>query len=424
MARSTGATVEISEKEESTYGVNPGGLFMPIRIVSIDLDEELPLVEDDTLGQGRNQLDPALDQKNDVGNLVVPVDLRFIGRRFVGLLGDPVTTTQAASVSWVFPGQPTEGLTLIVNGVTFTFVDADPGSDEILIGSDLEDTLDNVIAALNGSADTDVDDATYTEDGVDTLTATHDTPGPGGNAFTAGGTAAVAGSATMLGGAYVHTWKGGADVLPGFSLQLRHKKITDKPYELHRGIFHNTYSVSIDRSQSGGLPQATFGLIAKAMDGPSASDLTGGLDTPPAFTRFSKKHGFIEADSSVLGNVQSVGIEFTNNGEAISTVRPDDEIDGVDAGVTNIRVRLSTRFASNDLFDKAIAGTPIDIVTGFIRNAGELLQHEIHRAFLSRPKKQINGPAGVLADFDLLGANDSGESTSFTVILKNDVASY
>lgn len=421
MARSTGAQVDVTEKKESSYGVKPSGTFMPIPVVSIDLDEEEPLQEDDTLGQGRNQLDPALDQQTDVGNLVIPVDLRYIGRRLTGLLGSPVTTAQAATLLFTLLGQPTDGLTLIANGVTFTWKDTPGGGTDVQIGADEEESRDNMRVALNASADTDVDDATYSDVGTNQILATLDAAGPDGNAFTGGGTG-VSVDANATGGAHVHTWKTGSTALPGWSIQIAHKAV-DKPYELHRGVFHNTYAVAIDRT-GGGLPQATFGLIAKAMDGPSASDLTGGKDTALAFDRFAKKHGFIEADAATLGNVQRVNLTYTNNGEAISTVRPDNEIDGVDPGVVNVRVSLSTRYGSVALFEKAIAGTPVDLSFGFIRNAGELLQHDIHRAFLSRPKKSVAGPGGVLAEFDVLGANDAGEACTMTVILKNDVAAY
>lgn len=94
---------------------------------------------------------------------------------------------------------------LFINGTRFNFVDkaiANCGPTEIPVGETLADTLDNINTVLNASTDTDVDDATYTDDNTDTVTITHDTTGTGGNAFTIAApfSTATASAATLEGG--------------------------------------------------------------------------------------------------------------------------------------------------------------------------------------------------------------------------------
>src|SRR5690606_12541564 len=102
------------------------------------------------------------------------------------------------------------GSTLIADGDTWTFVASDPGAKEIVRGATAEDSIDAAVTAFNG-AGSPVNAATYSKVGTTILRAIHDTPGSAGNDFTAGGTAAVASSPTMLGGAEVHEFVSGLD---------------------------------------------------------------------------------------------------------------------------------------------------------------------------------------------------------------------
>ncbi|NLE05110.1 MAG: hypothetical protein GX638_09975, partial [Crenarchaeota archaeon] len=70
-----------------------------------------------------------------------------------------VTGAVKATGTITFADQPTADDTITINGVAFTFVDADPTGAQILIGEDLEETLQNAITVLNASENTDVNDA-------------------------------------------------------------------------------------------------------------------------------------------------------------------------------------------------------------------------------------------------------------------------
>lgn len=90
--------------------------------------------------------------------------------------------------------------TIAVNGVTFTFVTGASTSTNVHIGSTKEDTMTNLAAVLNASANASISVATYTVDGA-VVTVTYDAGGTTGNSFTlanSSGTAAIICSAATL----------------------------------------------------------------------------------------------------------------------------------------------------------------------------------------------------------------------------------
>ncbi len=101
-----------------------------------------------------------------------------------------------------FTDNPTAEETVILNGVTWTFKASGATGDETDIKASLTLTLDELVTDLNGSADVDIDDATYSKQGTDRLVIVHDTTGTAGNAYTiASGTSEnTISGATLLGG--------------------------------------------------------------------------------------------------------------------------------------------------------------------------------------------------------------------------------
>ena len=107
----------------------------------------------------------------------------------------------AASGTIVFADNPTADDTITLNGVVYTFTIAASSGTGIQIQLTLELTLDEIIAVLNASGHASIVVATYTEDGVDTLTITYDTVGEAGNAYTLAASADTPSAATLEGGA-------------------------------------------------------------------------------------------------------------------------------------------------------------------------------------------------------------------------------
>lgn len=125
-----------------------------------------------------------------------------------GIDGTPVTisgtsaSTQGiqATGTIVFADNPTALDTITMNGVVFTFVASGATGNEINIAVSLDLTLDNVISVLNGSSDPAVNIATYTENGVDTLTITFDAYSRDGNLYTLAASADTVSGPTLTGG--------------------------------------------------------------------------------------------------------------------------------------------------------------------------------------------------------------------------------
>ena len=91
MARAYGANAQLLLMRETTYGTFPTGDFVAMPFNSASLGSEQGLIDDPVLGYGRDPRQPLLDVINDDGDIVVPVDPRYMGYWLTGLFGDPTT---------------------------------------------------------------------------------------------------------------------------------------------------------------------------------------------------------------------------------------------------------------------------------------------------------------------------------------------
>lgn len=93
--------------------------------------------------------------------------------------------------------------TIAVNGVTFTYVASSASATQITRGATVAETADNTATILNASVNASISVATYTSDGVDTVTITYDAGGTDGNAYTLADSSAgsvTRSAATLAGG--------------------------------------------------------------------------------------------------------------------------------------------------------------------------------------------------------------------------------
>ncbi len=93
--RAQGANATLLLGFESAYGTPPDNGYVKAPFVTSTLGGDQPLIEDDTLGFGRDPLPPSYGPLTVDGDVVVPLDLRTIGVWLKGLLGAPVTTDGA-----------------------------------------------------------------------------------------------------------------------------------------------------------------------------------------------------------------------------------------------------------------------------------------------------------------------------------------
>jgi hypothetical protein len=117
-------------------------------------------------------------------------------------------TSGAAARGYIdFSQLPAADQNIVLNGKTITFKASGATGLQSNIGLTIADTVANLAAMLNASADTTVDDSTYLADG-NRLWMSYDTVGTGGNAITitAGTTTgATASGATLEGGTAAST---------------------------------------------------------------------------------------------------------------------------------------------------------------------------------------------------------------------------
>ncbi|MEG3639278.1 phage tail tube protein [Magnetococcus sp. PR-3] len=92
MARAYGANAHLLLKRETVYGQKPSGNFIRMPFNRCSLGSEQGLVDDPVLGQGRDPLPPLQDVINVEGEVVTPMDLRYMGLWLTGLLGNADTT--------------------------------------------------------------------------------------------------------------------------------------------------------------------------------------------------------------------------------------------------------------------------------------------------------------------------------------------
>lgn len=116
------------------------------------------------------------------------------------------TMGAAASGSLTFVSNPTNGQTIILSGVTWTFVTSGATGNQTNLGLSLAATLTQLQSDLNASANASIDKATYSATGT-ALDIIYKTAGVVGNGYTlSGGTSgATPSAATLTGGADAST---------------------------------------------------------------------------------------------------------------------------------------------------------------------------------------------------------------------------
>lgn len=413
MARATGASAQVVMKQESVYGTQPAGNYNRMPLLSSGLGLEQGLLSDPVIGRGRDPYTPFRDAKNVSGEISVPVDYRNIGIWLGGLFGPPTTTQRNATGTITFAANPSAGHTITLNGVVWTFRASGASGTETNIQGSLSLTLDQLVSDLNGSANTSIDDATYSKTGTTILTVTHDTAGAAGNAYTLAASNATRSGATLTGGGYRHRFVSGADSLPSFGIEIGHPNIP--AYFLNMGCMVGSLAIDFERTGPG---TARFGIVGQNEVRNTSSQ--GGTPADLAYDVFSMFQGSIKRNGVAYGNVVSASLNYSNNLDPVAVIRSDGLIAGADPGLSELTGTLRARFDDSQLYDDAVNDTELELQYGFIVNAHTQLLFTAHNARLPIVKQEVSGPGGIEASFDWRGAVDNVEGVMLTVDLHND----
>ncbi|WP_313337279.1 phage tail tube protein [Sphingobium yanoikuyae] len=299
--------------ETGGYGISPASGYRKLPFVSHGMGEEVPLIEDDTLGFGREGVDPIQDAASNDGDITVPVDNVAFGFWLTALLGDPVTT---------------------------------------------------------GAGPT-----------------------------------------------YTHVFQSGKSSLYSHSLEIGHP---DVPlFSMHYGGAANQMRIGMSKS---GLLNATMSLICQGETDPVASSVVG-TPTDNKGTRFAQATGLITRDGTPLATVVSADLSISNGFDKLDVMRGDKgRIGGVVPGVFRVALRLTTRLNGTDLLLAASNKTPLNLDSIGWTQGAHSLKFSLPRVFLNRSKKPVQGPNGIMAEFNAIASGAVAKALTATLINGNSVA--
>ncbi len=415
MARAYGSSATLLLKRETAYGQAASGDYIRIPFNRCTLGSEQGLIDDPVLGQGRDPYAPLQDAIMDEGEIVVPVDPRYIGLWLTGLLGDPTSSPAAAIGSIDFAVNPSDGDTITLGGTVWTFVSGSPTGDETQIKATATQTIDQLVTDLNASADANIADATYSRPtGAQRLLVTHDTEGAAGNAFTLAASAATVSGSTLAGGGHSHVFVSGKDDLPSYTVEVGHPQVP--AYFRHGGVVIGSLALEFTRA---GPAAATIQCVAQGEERFAASQ--GGTPSKLEFRRISQFQGSISRGGTPVANLTAGSLTYTNNLERIETIRSDGKIDGADPTVASLTGTIEVRFADTALIDLASNGTAVDLDFAYRISDDLSLTLKAHEVYLPKPTLAVEGPGGVQASFDFQGARNETAGRMLTVTLVNDL---
>lgn len=216
---------------------------------------------------------------------------------------------------------------------------------------------------------------------------------------------------------YTHVYKTGGWALPSFALELGHPEVPS--YVMTAGMKANELSVSLTR---GGQLTAELALLGQS-EALATTTQAGTLATLDLL-RFGHFHGYVKRETAALAAVTGASIRYSNGMARIESIRADGLVEAVDPGMAALTGALQTHFDSTVLLTQAINGLPCGLEYGWSRSTGESLTIEVHEVYLPRPKREIPGPRGVMANFDWVAALNASENCMATITLVNDVATY
>ena len=218
-------------------------------------------------------------------------------------------------------------------------------------------------------------------------------------------------------GPYTHVFTSGSWTLPSLSIETGLPEVPS--YAMYGGCMVDKIGWQMARS---GLLTANVDLIAQ---GETLATLSGaGTPVPVALKRFGHFNGSLTRNGADIGNIVGAELSYANNLDRVETLRADGKIEGADPSISSMTGKIDVRFADTTLLTQAINNTECSLEFGYSLPSGESLSVDVHRVFLPRPRREIQGPQGVQVSFDWQAAQKADGTSMVTVTLVNNVESY
>lgn len=226
---------------------------------------------------------------------------------------------------------------------------------------------------------------------------------------------------TTTGVLWTHTWKSGADLF-SYSKQVGHPKLSVPKFRSQLGLKSNGFSFLMARN---GRAVITMPMIGQG----EVKDNASKDDTPDIwdYLPFDNATGGVKIGSTVLANLTGANLTFSNNLDAVDTIRADMMIDGADETRRTLSGTANLRFGSDATIDDLVdAKTPAALEFSFTLASASTWKAKftLHRCFFERTKKEVSGPGGIEQATAFRAAKDASAGTMMTVTLSNDVPSY
>lgn len=217
---------------------------------------------------------------------------------------------------------------------------------------------------------------------------------------------------------FVHVFASGTAALPSASVVLDYGATLTDRYLVLTGVRAGSLAIGF-----GPTGPATARISLMAQGGTLQPGVVHGTPVTVTGANFLRSQGRILKGATSLALVADASLDISNGLEALRTIRNDRRIEEAEPGGTSITGRITARFASGGLLPDALADTPVDLTLGFEASASRAVEFRVPRAFLSRPRAEIEGPGGVSVTYDLRASAD-GVGAALSVTLRNGIASY
>jgi hypothetical protein len=211
---------------------------------------------------------------------------------------------------------------------------------------------------------------------------------------------------------FIHTFGSGAAALPSNSVELGFPDVPS--YAMMTGV--RADAIELDFSPSGPAT-ATLRMIGQGEARGTTSG--GGTPTTSAYTAFQKPQGSISRGGSALAQITAANLTFSNNMEAVRTIRADRRIEGADPGIASATGRLTARFENTTLLNQAQNAQSAEFAFAYTIDANRSLGFTLHEVYLALAKTPVEGPGGVEAAFDFRAAFNPTATRMMTVVLRN-----